>query len=89
MPDSASVQKYKLLESVFLNLLSEPFCCSENLIFSSYLRLDGDYNEPKLPIVPWIRANLLIVYTDPSFPDFSDSAIFFQMSINEGFNPQY
>jgi len=25
MPDSASVQSYKLLENVFLHLLSEPF----------------------------------------------------------------
>lgn len=30
-----------------------------------------------------------MVYTDPSLPGLSDSAIFFQMSINKGFNPQY
>jgi hypothetical protein len=30
-----------------------------------------------------------MVYTDPSFPGLSDSAIFFQMSINKGFYPQY
>jgi hypothetical protein len=59
MPDSASVQRYNLLESVFLHLLSEPFWLFGKLdLFPSISELMVCINEAKLLMGPWIRANL-------------------------------
>lgn len=59
MPDSASVLRYNLLESVFLHLLSEPFWLFGKLdLFPSIPELMVCINEPKLPMGSWIRANL-------------------------------
>jgi len=53
MPDSASVQSYKLLENVFLHLLSEPFWLFGKLdLFPSISELMVCINEPKLPTGP-------------------------------------